>query len=138
MTTLPTTTPMRLPRPVAQTPLALGGPVGAQQASSFQMTGADVWRVIRSNIWLIIGLLVLSGAGGFGVYKYLDRYYSSYTAYGICQINPPERFHVRMEDQPQTTDVTALALDQRTQAQLLKQEALFIQVLQDPNAELRK
>jgi len=73
MTTLPTTTPMRLPRPVAQTPLALGGPVGAQQASSFQMTGADVWRVIRSNIWLIIGLLVLSGAGGFGVYKYLDR-----------------------------------------------------------------
>ena len=54
MTTLPTTTPMRLPRPVAQTPLALGGPSYAQQAPQFQMSGADVWRVIRSNIWLIL------------------------------------------------------------------------------------
>src|SRR4029450_13336001 len=80
MTTLPTTTPMRLPRPVSQTPLALGGPPHAQQSTSFQMAGPHVWRVIRSNLWLIIGMLVLSGIGGVGLFKYLDRYYSSFTA----------------------------------------------------------
>ena len=35
-------------------------------------------------------------------------------------------------------DIASLAIDQRTQAALLKQEALFIQVLQDSNSEIRK
>src|SRR5436309_12271563 len=94
MTTLPTTTPMRLPRPVPQTPLALGGPSHPQQGAAVQMSGADIWRVIRSNLWLIIGMLVLSGVGGFGLFKYLDRYFSSYTAYGFCQVNPPVSFDI--------------------------------------------
>jgi len=73
MTTLPTTTPMRLPRPVPQqTPLALGGPVAAQPGGGFQMTGADVWRVIRSNLWLIVAMLIISGIGGYGIFRFLD------------------------------------------------------------------
>src|SRR3954468_20416728 len=139
MTTLPTTTPMRLPRPVAQTPLALGGPSHAAPASSFQMSGGDVWRVIRSNLWLILGLLLVSAVGGFALNWYLARNYSSYTASGFCQVYPPKRGHSLIKEYEQvSTDVTSLGLEQRTQAQLLRQEALFIQVLQNPNADLRK
>ena len=84
MTTVPTTTPMRLPRPVPQqTPLALGGPVAAQPGGGFQMTGADVWRVIRSNLWLIVAMLIISGIGGYGIFRFLDAKFQNYTAYGI-------------------------------------------------------
>jgi succinoglycan biosynthesis transport protein ExoP len=139
MTTLPTTTPMRLPRPVAQAPMALGLPAHAQPAAGLQMTGADVWRVIRSNLWLIIGMLVFSTAGGFGLNAYLARYYSSYTAYGYAQVNPPQNTNlIKGDNQQINTDVASLAIDQKTQAQLLKQEALFIEVLRDPNADIRK
>src|SRR5688500_1707059 len=92
MTTLPTTTPMRLPRPAGATPLAmpasLGGG-GAQAANAFQMNGADVWRVIRSNIWLILGMFILSVGVGFGLNEYLKRYHSRFTATGLVQVLPP-------------------------------------------------
>ena len=137
MTTLPTTTPMRLPRPVAQTPLAIAAPAHTQAGGGFQMTGSDVWRVIRSNLWLILIMLVLSIAGGFALNWYLARYHSSFTAYGFIEVNNVIPFRIK-EEQVLGTDVTGLALNQRTQAALLKQEALFIQALQDPNADIRK
>ena len=73
MTTLPQTAPIRLPRtvPGGQMPGQLGPiqshahpvfPV-APLAGQSQMGPADVWRVIRSNIWLILVTLVLFGAG---------------------------------------------------------------------------
>jgi capsular exopolysaccharide synthesis family protein len=144
MTTLPTTTPMRLPRPAGATPLAMpasfgGGGGGPQGANAFQMNGADVWRVIRSNIWLILGMLVLSVAAGFGLNWYLAKYHSRYTASGLVQVLPPINMAVMLEGRESGGgDVNMLGLDQRTQAWLLKQESLFAQVLQDPNADIRK
>ena len=108
MTTLPTTTPMRLPRPAGQAPLAVAAPAHAQSSSSFQMTGSDVWRVIRSNIWLIIVMLVLSIAGGFALNWYLAKYHSSYTAYGFIEVNGVRQFHI-IEREDSGTDVTGLA-----------------------------
>jgi capsular exopolysaccharide synthesis family protein len=137
MTTLPTTTPMRLPRPAGATPLAMPGTLQAQQQSTSQMTGADIWRVIRSNMWLIIIMLVLSTILGFGLNWYLSKYYSSFTAAGYVQINPPQRINLAGEERV-LTDIGGINLDQRTQAALLKQDALFIQVLQNPNSEVRK
>src|SRR5947208_1801887 len=135
MTTLPTTTPMRLPRPAAQTPLAIASPHAQQpNANSFQMNGSDVWRVIRSNLWLILVMLAVSVAAGFGLNWYLAKWHSSYTAYGFIEVNNIVPFRIKELDN-QGTDVTGLALNQRTQAALLKQEALFIQTLQDPNAD---
>src|SRR4029450_6201176 len=101
------------------------------------MTGSDVWRVIRSNLWLILVMLVLSCAGGFALNWYLAKYHSSYTAYGFIEVNTVRPFHIEQRD-VLGTDVTGLALNQRTQAALLQQEALFIQALQDPNADMRK
>ncbi|MEO6436028.1 MAG: polysaccharide biosynthesis tyrosine autokinase [Tepidisphaeraceae bacterium] len=136
MTTLPTTTPMRLPRPAGPAPLALGAPPQGAP-TSFQMNGADVWRVIRSNMWLILGMLVFSGIAGYGLNKFLWAKHRSYTAVGYTQVTPATSFNI-ISQTPISTDVNSLQIDQRTQAALLKQEALFVQVLQNPNADIRK
>ncbi|MGA2229990.1 MAG: hypothetical protein ABSH22_03610, partial [Tepidisphaeraceae bacterium] len=65
MTTLPQTT-LRLPRATsAMQPLNIPAmmPAGgfvAGAGSSHQRNGADVWRVIRCNMWLIGALLIAS------------------------------------------------------------------------------
>src|SRR6266496_3601683 len=125
MTTLPTTTPMRLPRPVGAGALAVPAPLASAAQSSTQLTGADVWRVIRSNILLILLSMIVCGGLGYGLFWYLQKYHSSYTATGYVQINPPVSFTL-LDKQPVTTDVSSINLDQRTQAALLKQDALFV------------
>src|ERR1700745_1939796 len=121
MTTLPTTTPMRLPRPIPQAPLALAGPAVGPQSSGIQMTGADVWRVIRSNIWLILAMLIVSGVGGYGLFQFLDAKYRNFTASGYCQVSNPVMVDLLKPVQVQG-DVQSLALEQKTQAALLKQD----------------
>ena len=73
MTTLPQTAPIRLPRaggPSSQLALpATAGPLATNPAQSFQMSGGDVWRVIRSNIWLIIIMLLISCGAGIGTFQ---------------------------------------------------------------------
>jgi capsular exopolysaccharide synthesis family protein len=137
MTTLPTTTPIRLPRPVGATPLAI--PMSPAQGSTpgSTMTGADAWRVIRTNLWWIMLVVVICAGIGFGLNWYLLRYHSSFTAVGFTQVNPPTTVDL-FSKQLIGTDMGALSIDQKTQAQLMKQEALFIQVLQNPNSEIRK
>jgi capsular exopolysaccharide synthesis family protein len=140
MTTLPTTTPIRLPRPAGGPGmLALpGAGVGAAaQGSGFQMSGADVWRVIRSNMWLIIVLLILSGIAGEGAYRLLMKYFRSYTAIGYVQVNPQMNPDIMVGGYV-NQDVNALAMDQRTQAALLRTDALFLEVLSDRNADIQK
>src|SRR5688500_8756026 len=131
MTTLPTTTPIRLPRPVGATPLAM--PMGpAQPMAGSTMSGADAWRVIRTNAWWVLLVTVACAAAGWGLNWYLLRNHSSFTAVGFTQVNPreaPSLFNQALV----STDIGALSIDQKTQAALLKQEALFIQVLQNPN-----
>src|SRR5687767_7356653 len=140
MTTLPTTTPIRLPRPAGATPLAIAAPVAAQPAGSFQMSGADVWRVIRANIWLILIAIVLSLGLGWGLNIYLMAKHSQFRATGLVQVNPP----VSMGDVIAgrtgrgVGDVSMINLAQRTQGWLPKQESLFAQVLGDANADIRK
>ena len=138
MTTLPTTTPMRLPRPAGAGPLALGGPgqPGFAQSNASPMNGADVWRVIRSNLWLIIALLVLSSVAGYLLNRYLWRYHRSYTAVGFVEVNPTINMDL-IRRTPVTMDVNSLQMEQRTQAAMLSQTALFNQVLQDSNSQLR-
>ncbi|MEA2707718.1 MAG: polysaccharide biosynthesis transport protein [Phycisphaerales bacterium] len=139
MTTLPTTTPMRLPRPAPATPLALPASMGGASVNAFQMNGSDVWRVIRSNVWLILAMFVLSIVVGVGLYAYLVKFHASYTATGLTQVNPPTNMaNVLKGEAASGGDVNMLSLEQRRQAWLLKQEALYALVLQDPNADIRK
>ena len=66
MTTLPTTTPIRLPRPAGAAPLALPTTYGGQSAPAVTMTGSDAWRVIRTNLWWIILVVIASAFIGYG------------------------------------------------------------------------
>src|SRR4051812_5056151 len=112
MTTLPTTTPIRLPRPAGATPLA--APYTQTPAQTSTMTGADAWRVVRTNLWWIMLVVVICAGIGYGLNWYLLRYHSSFTAVGFTQVNPAttvDLFH----NQITGTDMGALAIDQKTQ-----------------------
>src|SRR5688572_5367168 len=92
MTTLPQTTPLRLPRPAGGGAMTIPGGAPAMAGSQMGaagggMTAGDVWRVIRSNIWLIILFLIVGGVAGYFVNRHLERYYSRYTATGYIQVN---------------------------------------------------
>lgn len=140
MTTLPQSTSIQLPRPVGPAPLAHAPAQGAMHhaSQSGQMTGSDVIRVIRTNIWLIIGSVVLAVLVGFGLNTYLAKYHSRYTAMGYIQVQRGKTAQLLSRDDAPLDDTQALTVEQRTQAQILTTEALFTKVLQDPNADTRK
>lgn len=140
MTTLPQTTTMRLPRPVGPggTPMVNGAITAAHGPQQTGMTGADIWRVIRSNLWLIIGALILSTVLGLAANLYLGAYHARYTATGYIQIQPPSGFTPLQTPAKETVyDNTSLQIDQRTHAQMLKSIGLHTQVLQEPNSPIR-
>src|SRR5689334_12890565 len=96
MTTLPQTAPIRLPRslPGGQMPGQLG-PIQAHAHPVFpvaanagtQMGAADVWRVIRSNFWLIAIMLVAFGAGGYLVNRFvLKPYFSRFESIALLRV----------------------------------------------------
>jgi capsular exopolysaccharide synthesis family protein len=114
--------------------MSMQGGMIAQAQGGSQMSGADIWRVIRSNLWLIILMLIVSGGAGYGINTWLQRYHSRFTATGTLQVIPPD-----------TTDITSiaaasnfnLALELKTHAILLKDPTLFSQVLQNQDDEIK-
>jgi len=143
MTTLPQTTAIRLPRPNNGAPMVTSTPVAGPHVgpgavgSGFNMTGADAWRVIRTNLWLIIGVGVLSTMIGVGLYYYLLRKHASYTATGFIQIQPVVALDLTQDKQPEVNQ-QALAIEQRTQAQFLTHESLLSRLFSNPNQNIRE
>src|SRR4051794_7747647 len=103
MTTLPQTTPMRLPRPSGAGQIAIpsanggiaaaGGAHGAHAvggAGAAQMTGADVWRVFRTNWWLMAAFVLVAAVAGFFINGELAKRFPRYTAAGVVQVHLPE------------------------------------------------
>src|SRR5688500_16208507 len=93
MTTLPQTTNARLPRPVSGG-MQLAGPGGGgalATAQGGQQQGAsDIWRVIRSNIWMILIVAgILAPVSGYFANAFLAKNYPRYTAAGFIQVQPP-------------------------------------------------
>ena|GEM_PF-656878 len=138
MTTLPQAAPLRLPRPVSSSPLAIPtGPVSpvagmvAQVQSGAQMSGADVWRVIRSNLWLIIIMVVVSAGIGYAANSWLQKYHSRYTSVGTLQVVAPEASDLG----PSNFDTGNLALDLKTHATMLKDPSLVTQIFQNQENE---
>src|SRR5689334_16092459 len=134
MTTLPQTTTIRLPRAARQGPLAIAPqvPLGYGQPSGIHMTGGDVFRILRTNLWLIIGLVVLGSIGGYFLNAFLARYHSRYTAVGYIQINTAYyTTDLLNRGVAPVMDSASLSVDQKTQSQLLLQESLISRVLQN-------
>jgi len=137
MTTLPQTTAIRMPRPqgpiqggTASTSLALS-------ASGAGMTLSDITRVLRTNVWLIVGMLFASIAIGLVSNKLLEQKMPRYTAGGSIQIVNPQPLLSQGNSVSQNSDVN-LSVDQKTQAAMLQDDSLLTKVLQNPNSDLRK
>jgi capsular exopolysaccharide synthesis family protein len=132
-----------LPRPIggAGGPPMVNGAIGQIQPAGTHatMTGADVWRVIRSNMWLIVGSLVAAGVLGFAANWYLARFHAKYTSIGFVQIQTPQNYNpLGTPVRDSVYDNTTLQIDQRTNAQVLRSFSLHTQILQDPNSAIRK
>jgi capsular exopolysaccharide synthesis family protein len=137
MTTLPQTTPIRLPRPGGSTPLAINAPSAGVGTSASQMSAGDVWRVIRANLWLIFLFIVMSAVGGFYLNQYLERHFSVYTATGLVQIlplQPVDPLHITASP---GVDLQSLPIEEKTQSQILKSEGLINKVLGDASSPIR-
>src|SRR5688500_6660317 len=122
MTTLPQTTPMRLPRPaggagqIAIPSAAPGGMVGLSSQAGTGMTGADVWRVFRSNWWLIALFVVLAGGAGIIINRYLAKHHPQYKSTGLVKVEVAYEVFNQYADEGATTPAT-LEVEQKTQAQ---------------------
>jgi capsular exopolysaccharide synthesis family protein len=116
MTTLPQTLPSRIPDdqveaprgtnghasryagpsmvgaslPTISHPLSIPGQPGG--GGSGGLTGTDIARVLRENLWLILLAAVLSGAAGFGLNEYLKKHQLTYTATGQLLLRDAEGF----------------------------------------------
>lgn len=141
MTTLPQTTPVRLPRPAGNGQLmAPGGmPVvhAGATASATGMSAGDVWRVLRANALLIIAFLIVAGVAGYFINSYLLKTHPKYTAIGYLEVQPI--VHPDLTDMNYNGgDVNVVGLEQKTQVAALKAEGLLSQALQNDSSEIRK
>ncbi len=118
-----------LSTPVSAHPMAQQQPAG--------MTGADIVRVLRGNIFLIGAFLLASLIVGFIANMFLARGFSRFTATGYLQVEPLGANNPLIKG-PQYSDATTLLTDLRTQVQLMRSESLFNTVLSNDNSEIRK
>ncbi len=140
MTTLPQTTPIRLPRAGAPSQLALPGNAGPMVSSTsvpaIQMSGADVWRVIRANLWLIVLFVTLGAVGGYFLNGYLEEHYSTYTAVGVVRILQQESADP-MHPAPELSG-NYLQIMQSTEVQKLRSESVLDNILKEADNPIRQ
>ncbi len=138
MTTLPTTSSIRLPRsggPGGQV-LAMPstGPLGPVVHGAAQplLTPADVWRVIRGNLLLIVASCILSGGIGFGLFWWQKETNPRYQAKGVAEVSRQIRVDPRTSE-PVALDAGGmfdLKVEQRTQAEKLMNDGLWASVIE--------
>ena len=140
MTTLPQTTPIRLPRVTSSSSSALAVPNGSSGAVMtgpvVQMTAGDVWRVIRSNLWLIVLLVGVSAVGGFFLNDYLAKHYSAYSSSGLIRIRPLQPLDPLHG--VAAMDSGSLEIAQQTQTQMIKSDGLIDEVLKQSDNPIRQ
>jgi len=113
------------------------GPVALPNQAT-ALTGSDIWRVLRSNMWLILGAAILGGGIGGGVYAYLKQTHPKYRSVGYVVVNKP--FRVSPTGKQTADDVSDidfnLPIEQKTQTQMLLSEALWNDVI-EKNTQVR-
>jgi capsular exopolysaccharide synthesis family protein len=138
---------MRLPRP-ASSHLAIpsAGSMGMAQpvhAPASGITAQDIWRVIRANLWLIVGLFVVSAVGGYLLNGWLLAHYPRYTSTILIQVRPlGEIPSVSGNDSGdigvRDASSQSTELEQLSQAGMLTNKYFLSSILEDPNSEIRK
>jgi succinoglycan biosynthesis transport protein ExoP len=138
MTTLPQTTQVRVPQPLAYQPTA-AAPAAAMPAvaAQGQMTPADVWRVLRANMWLIGIFLFVFVVGGVALNQIWLKYWPQYTPRGYLMVETayqPDLGSPMQYEMPEQRLVAEL----RTQAELLRSNRLLSEVLNYPDSPVRR
>ena len=146
MTTLPTTSSIRLPRsggPGGQVLAMPGTPMApiALPASQVLLTPADIWRIIRGNIWLIVISVAVFLAGGILLWWLLQKYDPKYMSVGVVQVNRSVRVNPATGNAEDVNGGTIndfnLNIEQRTQTMNLTNQGLFDEVL-EKNTNIRR
>jgi uncharacterized protein involved in exopolysaccharide biosynthesis len=88
---------------------------------AFQMTGSDVWRVFRTNWWLILGLVAVMAVAGFFLNGYLVKHHPKFRANGLVKVQLPEE--VFREGEDLAASPPSIELEQKTQARGMLQPA---------------
>lgn len=143
MTTLPTTSSIRLPRSggpggqVLSMPSTAMGPV-VHSAAQPLLTPADVWRVLRGSFWLLLISCVFAGAIGFGLFWWQKETNPRYQAKGVVEVLRQTRPDPRNSERVAIDDgVFDLKVEQRTQTEKLLNEGLWASVIEG-NKKLRE
>jgi non-specific protein-tyrosine kinase len=125
------------PMPALGHPMFPAGP----HAGSPQMGAADILRVVRANIWLILVTLILFGVGGYLVNRFiLLPHYSRYQSTALLRVTTTSEGMMRRARPLEAVDSYDSAIRQEavTQANMLMHDSLLIEVLGDPNSKLRQ
>ncbi|MDB5296305.1 MAG: hypothetical protein JWO31_2288 [Phycisphaerales bacterium] len=145
MTTLPQTAPIRVARPMQAGSITVHnggsiGPVGVGGGGFVPpqggLTAADVLRVVRANLWLILLAVVAGGVGGYFANEYLKQNFPKYRASGLVVVRSPSEMPDPGKEAPRA-DTTEIALLQETHCQTLMHESLFVQAMQDKDSQIR-
>lgn len=147
MTTLPQTSPMRLPRP-HPSQLAIPSANGhgtpalahAPQSAQTNLSGADTWRVIRANLWLIIGLFVASGVAGYFLNWWLATHYARYTSNALIRIQVPSELPQIDDSRMLIGDPSpqGIEVEQQTQAATIMNPYFLSTLIEDPQSPIRQ
>ena len=143
MTTLPQTSPMRLPRPNPShlaIPSATGHPGSVAHPTAQPLTGQDIWRVIRTNIWLILGLMALGAVAGYFVNWWLLAKFPRYTSTALIEVQTPNELPpIGDERQILVADANpaSIEVEQQTQASMLTNRYFLAGILQDGSSPIR-
>ena len=97
MTTLPQTAPIRVPRPIPASTISLPptgvGPMalGAHtpQGGGASLTPADIWRVIRANMLLIVLAAIVGGVSGYFLNSWLLQKFPKFKSVGTVSVASP-------------------------------------------------
>lgn len=128
MTTLPSTTPVRVPQPIGM-PVAYVPGSAAGAGNTFQLTGADVWRIVRANLWLIILFVIFFGIAGYLTNLLLLKRYPLYRATGFLLVETQYRPSAIGYNPMVEMSNDALTAMLRTQTALLQTDSLFASLL---------
>jgi capsular exopolysaccharide synthesis family protein len=107
------------------------------QGPGMQMSGGDVWRVIRANLWLIILFVTVSAVAGYFVNGYLEKHNSAYTASGKVRILPMQSSDP-LHPSAIIGDIPSLQVEQATEVNRFKSEVLVDDMLKDLDNPVRQ
>lgn len=103
------------------------------------LSGADIWRVFRQNLWIFILAALISGVAGVALNEYLKRNHLYYLARGKVLVQPPRQFdptgQIRLDEQGNDIDLKIML---QNQVQQLSNELLLTEILTDANSATRQ